>query len=226
MARGEIHPSKRIPLPELGIDQRIDNFREVEGGYDEPSAQAEAARCLACGICSECMSCVFACGVNAIDHDMIARQETHQCWSHHPDAGLPGLPGRALRRIWLWPISQCAHSIAVRAAAVRLRPHPGACPATIGSSNPRRKSLSCSVSVRETSLTITARRCVACTPQRKRSMAKEHQPDLDIHVFMMDMRAFSKGYWGYFERARDRYGIHYHRCRISALTRRSSHPTI
>ncbi|MEW6578475.1 MAG: FAD-dependent oxidoreductase, partial [Chloroflexota bacterium] len=48
-------------------------------------------------------------------------------------------------------------------------------------------------------------------------MAKEHQPDLDVHVFMMDMRAFSKGYWGYFERARDRYGVRYTRCRISAL---------
>ncbi|MFU8773101.1 MAG: FAD-dependent oxidoreductase, partial [Anaerolineales bacterium] len=43
------------------------------------------------------------------------------------------------------------------------------------------------------------------------------QPDLDIHVFMMDMRAFSKGYWGYFERARTRYGIHYHHCRTSSL---------
>ena len=48
-------------------------------------------------------------------------------------------------------------------------------------------------------------------------MAKEHEPGLDVHVFMMDMRAFSKGYWGYFERARDRYGVHYTRCRLSAL---------
>jgi heterodisulfide reductase subunit A len=48
-------------------------------------------------------------------------------------------------------------------------------------------------------------------------MAKEHEPGLDVHVFFMDMRAFSKGYWSYFERARDRYGIHYTRCRISAL---------
>jgi heterodisulfide reductase subunit A len=48
-------------------------------------------------------------------------------------------------------------------------------------------------------------------------MAKEHEPGLDVHVFMMDMRAFSKGYWSYFERARDKYGIHYTRCRISAL---------
>jgi heterodisulfide reductase subunit A len=48
-------------------------------------------------------------------------------------------------------------------------------------------------------------------------IAKEHQPDLDVHVFMMDMRAFSKGYWSYFERARDRYGVHYHRCRLSEV---------
>jgi heterodisulfide reductase subunit A len=31
------------------------------------------------------------------------------------------------------------------------------------------------------------------------------------------MRAFSKGYWSYFERARDRYGVKYTRCRISNL---------
>ncbi|MEA3350325.1 MAG: FAD-dependent oxidoreductase, partial [Chloroflexota bacterium] len=48
-------------------------------------------------------------------------------------------------------------------------------------------------------------------------MAKEHHPELDIHVFQMDMRAFSKGYLGYFERARDKYGIHYHYSRISNL---------
>jgi heterodisulfide reductase subunit A-like polyferredoxin len=35
----------------------------------------EAARCLACGVCSECMSCTFACGVNAIDHNMLVREE-------------------------------------------------------------------------------------------------------------------------------------------------------
>src|SRR5574341_1039010 len=52
---------------------------------------------------------------------------------------------------------------------------------------------------------------------KEATIAKEHDPSLDIHVFMMDMRAFSKGYWGYFERARDRYGIRYTRCRISAL---------
>jgi heterodisulfide reductase subunit A2 len=48
-------------------------------------------------------------------------------------------------------------------------------------------------------------------------MAKEHEPDTDIHIFMMDARAFSKSYQDYYQRARDTYGVNYHRCRISAL---------
>jgi heterodisulfide reductase subunit A-like polyferredoxin len=48
-------------------------------------------------------------------------------------------------------------------------------------------------------------------------MAIEHEPGTEVHVFMMDMRAFSKGYEEYFRRARQKYGILYTRCRISAV---------
>jgi heterodisulfide reductase subunit A len=48
-------------------------------------------------------------------------------------------------------------------------------------------------------------------------VAKEHHPDMDIHVFMMEMRAFSKGYWDYYNRARENFGVQYHRTRISGL---------
>jgi heterodisulfide reductase subunit A len=49
-------------------------------------------------------------------------------------------------------------------------------------------------------------------------MAREHDPETQVHVFMMDMRAFSKGYEAYYQRARKQYGIQYTRCRISALS--------
>jgi heterodisulfide reductase subunit A len=48
-------------------------------------------------------------------------------------------------------------------------------------------------------------------------MIREHDRQAQVHVFMMDMRAFSKGYEAYYQRARDRYGIEYTRCRISQL---------
>jgi len=69
----ERQPRKALPM--VATTEWTDNFAEVELGYDDETAQAEASRCLACGICSECMSCTFACGVDAIDHNMVARTE-------------------------------------------------------------------------------------------------------------------------------------------------------
>jgi heterodisulfide reductase subunit A-like polyferredoxin len=48
-------------------------------------------------------------------------------------------------------------------------------------------------------------------------LAIEHERDTEVTVFMMDMRAFSKGYEEYYQRARERYGIAYRRCRISEI---------
>lgn len=49
------------------------------------------------------------------------------------------------------------------------------------------------------------------------TLIKEHYPDADCSIFMMDMRAFSKGFDDYYERAKKRYGVKYIRSRISSL---------
>ena len=61
---------KRVKVPELPRDDRIQNFQEVSLGYRDKEAQEEASRCLACGTCVECMECVSACEASAIDHQM------------------------------------------------------------------------------------------------------------------------------------------------------------
>ena len=38
-------------------------------GFTEEQVRAEAARCLSCGVCSECYQCVEACLAKAVDHD-------------------------------------------------------------------------------------------------------------------------------------------------------------
>jgi heterodisulfide reductase subunit A len=48
-------------------------------------------------------------------------------------------------------------------------------------------------------------------------LLKEHHPETAVQVFMMDVRAYSKGYAAYYQRAREQHGIHYTRCRISEL---------
>jgi heterodisulfide reductase subunit A-like polyferredoxin len=216
MARGEIKRQPRVPLPELPVEKRIDNFVEVEGGYDDQSAQQEAARCLACGICSECMSCTFACGVNAIDHNMVARDEDVRVGAVVLAPGYQAYRAELSEEYGLGRYPNVITSLQFERLLSASGPTLGHVQRpSDGKSAQKIAFLQC-VGSRDQSHDYCS--AVCCMYAAKEAViAKDHQPDLDIHVFMMDMRAFSKGYWAYFERARDRYGVHYHRTRLSAL---------
>ena len=90
------------------------------------------------------------------------------------------------------------------------------CSGRLTSQPPRRIAFLQCVGSRDQSHDYCSAVCCMCAT-KEAVIAKEHDPKLDIHVFFMDMRAFSKGYWSYFERSRDRYGIEYTRCRISKV---------
>jgi heterodisulfide reductase subunit A-like polyferredoxin len=62
----------RIPrerMPRLDPKNRILGFSEVQLGFSEDQAVAEATRCLSCGVCAECYQCVEVCGANAVTMD-------------------------------------------------------------------------------------------------------------------------------------------------------------
>jgi glutamate synthase (NADPH) small chain len=44
---------ERTPMPEAGTDERKQSFIEIVRGYSSEQAKAEAARCVACGICTK-----------------------------------------------------------------------------------------------------------------------------------------------------------------------------
>jgi NADPH-dependent glutamate synthase beta subunit-like oxidoreductase/coenzyme F420-reducing hydrogenase delta subunit len=64
-SRGAPRQCTRSVLP----DALLGNFDETEIGLTEAEAIAEAARCLSCGVCSECLACVQVCPPKAIDHE-------------------------------------------------------------------------------------------------------------------------------------------------------------
>ncbi len=63
-------PKLPRPVPErIELEAREGNFKEVTRMLAKDVIEREAARCLSCGICSECYQCVDACLAGAIDHD-------------------------------------------------------------------------------------------------------------------------------------------------------------
>ncbi len=206
----------RIPLQTLAVSARVGSFAEVERGYDDESAKAEAARCLGCGICSECMSCAFACGVDAIDHDMVAHTESLDVGAVILAPGYQIYQAEMSEQYGLGRYANVVTAMQFERLLSASGPTAGHIERPSDHESPRRIAFLQCVGSRDQSHDYCS--AVCCMYATKEAiMAKEHEPGLDINVFMMDMRAFSKGYWSYFERARDRYGIRYTRCRISGL---------
>jgi heterodisulfide reductase subunit A-like polyferredoxin len=216
MARGEAHVQPRVAMDELPVDRRLATFEEVVAGYTDAQAQAEAARCLACGICSECLSCVYQCGVDAVDQDMVATTQ-------HIEVGAvilaPGFQIYHAERSAEFGWGRYSNVV----TALQFERLLSASGPTFGhverpsDHKPAKKIafLQC-VGSRDQSHDYCSSVC--CMYATKEAiMAVEHEPDTEVHVFMMDMRAFSKGYEEYYRRAQQKYGIKYTRCRVSTV---------
>jgi heterodisulfide reductase subunit A-like polyferredoxin len=216
VAKGEFEIKSRVPIPELTVEERKNSFAEIEHGYTDELAQEEAARCLACAHCSECLSCQYICGREAINHDMVETRDQVKV------GAIILAPGYQIYNAELsqeYGFGRYPNVI----TALQLERLLSASGPTGGHVNrpsddtPARKVafLQC-VGSRDQSHDYCS--AVCCMYASKEAvMIKEHDPQAEVHIFMMDMRAYSKGYESYYQRAKKQYDIDYTRCRISSL---------
>jgi len=216
IAIGDITRQPRVPMAELPVGERVRGFDEVERGYDDTSAQAEATRCLACGVCSECMSCTFACGTDAVNHDMIERIEEINVGAVILAPGFEVYRAELSEEYGFGRFPNVVTALQFERLLSASGPTGGHVARPSDGERPRKiVFLQCIGSRDKEHDYCSAVCCMYAT--KEAIMAVEHAPDTQVQVFLMDMRAFSKGYEGYYRRAKAHYGVAYTRCRISSL---------
>ena len=222
--RGEITPQPRVAMPELPVEMRRDNFMEIEGGYDDESAQAEAARCLACGVCSECMSCVFACGRDAIIHDEVERFETLDVGALILAPGYQIYNAQLSQEYGLGRYPNVVTSMQYERMLAASGPTDGHAKRPSDGESPARIAFLQCVGSRDQSHDYCSSVCcmyaakeAIMTLEHAKTEARDGKGDSDVfcQVFFMDTRSYSKGYEEYYRRAEQKYGVKYTRCRLS-----------
>ncbi|MFW9927347.1 MAG: FAD-dependent oxidoreductase, partial [Candidatus Thorarchaeota archaeon] len=209
---------KRASMSKQGITSRKRGFTEVELGFNNAVAAAEAERCLGCAVCCECERCADACTREAIDHSMndevidlhvgaIVLATGYRLFdvTEYPQFGYGRLPNviHALEYERLINAAGPTHGHLVRLTD-------GKAPKSIG-------FVQC-VGARDVQKGVPYCSRVCCMYGIKNAvMAKEHNPETDVTVYYADIRAFGKGFEEFYEMARTRFGVNFVRGRVAEV---------
>ncbi|MCK9364207.1 MAG: NAD(P)-binding protein [Syntrophales bacterium] len=209
---------KRVEYPLMEVKKRKSNFDEVGLGFTEEQAKAEAARCLSCGICSECYQCVDACLAKAIDHDMIFEEETIDVGAVIASPGFEIFDARLRGEYGYGIYKNVVSSIQFERILSASGPFFGHVQRISDGKEPRKIAFIQCVGSRDTSCNNSWCSSVCCMYATKEAIiGKEHANGLDATIFYMDIRAHGKDFDRFVNRAKEEYGIRYIRSLPSVI---------
>lgn len=203
----------------IDLEKRLSGFDEVEMGFSEEEAIAEAERCLSCGVCSECLECVKACEAKAIDHEMTEQEIEIPAGAiivatgfdmidpaHRTEYGY-GIYKNVITSL---DFERMLSASGPTGGKVE-RPSDGEIPKSIafvqcyGSRDQLKGCKYCS-------------RICCMYAMKEALLAREHEKDIeDVTIYYMDIRAYGKGFEDYFNRSKTEGGIKYFRGRPARI---------
>ena len=214
--KGELALAPRQPQPHIESADALGSFVEVEGGYTSLQAMAEASRCLSCGICSECLMCSDACGLGSIDHEMAESTRQIEVGAVILTPGFRPSRAELSEELGFGRHANVITSLQLERLLSASGPTTGNVQRPSDGGTPKKIAFLQCVGSRDQSHDYCSSVCCMYAAKQARRLI-EQLPSAEAVVFMMDTRAFSKGYEGYYRKARETHGIGYVRCRLSSL---------
>ncbi len=208
--RSNVVPMPRVAMRHLSDTARKSTFGEVEMGYTEAEAIAEASRCLACGLCSECGACIKVCAPGAISHDMVATTETIAVGSLILSPGYEEFQAAARAEFGHGRYPNVLSSVQFERMLSASGPTEGKLVRPADGKPVKKIAFIQCVGSRDSSRGNGYCSSICCMSATKEAMvALEHAAGLDISIFCMDVRAFGKEFDNYVLRAEREHGVKY-----------------
>ncbi|UCG24771.1 MAG: FAD-dependent oxidoreductase, partial [Chloroflexota bacterium] len=214
-SRGEIEARPRVKVRSLGVRARRHSFEEVSLGYSEEEARAEAARCLQCGVCSECLCCVYSCAAGAIDHEQTAHLNELDVGAVILATGFESYDARHTAEYGLGRFPNVVTSMQYERLLSPSGPNDGHLVRPSDGHEPKRLAWIQCVGSRQADRNWCS--AVCCMYATKHAIiTQEHAPGVECTVFYIDFRAYGKGFDAYYERAKEG-GVRYVRTIPSSI---------
>jgi heterodisulfide reductase subunit A-like polyferredoxin len=192
-------------------------FDEIALGFTEAQAQAEAARCINCGVCSECMECVAACQAEAVDHSQKPESVELEVGAVILAPGFKTFdPGRISTYQYL-KFPNVVTSLEFERILSASGPFEGHLVRPSDHQEPQKIAWLQCVGSRDVNYHSYCSSVCCMYAIKEAVIAKEHAPyDLDTAIFYMDMRTFGKQFEQYYNRAEEQ-GVRFIRSRIHSI---------
>lgn len=198
--------------------ERQDDFDEVELALAEEVVVEAARRCLECGICSECLQCVYACLARAINHEDTEKEIDLNVGAVILSPGFKALEGDIRPEFGYGVHKNVVTSVEFERMLSASGPHAGVVKRPSDGTHPHRIAFIQCVGSRDKSCGNDYCSSVCCMYAIKEAIiAREHDPAVTPTIFYIDIRAYGKGFDAYYERAQREQGVRFVRCMVSRV---------
>ncbi|MGP7976864.1 MAG: FAD-dependent oxidoreductase [Desulfobaccales bacterium] len=219
--RADIEKKQRALMQTLPVEQWIKGFAEINLGYGEDEAVAEAARCINCGVCSECMQCAISCQAQAVAHDLGPATRDLEVGAVVLAPGFTVYDPQKYSAYHYSKLPNVITSLEFERILSASGPYAGHLVRPGDHQEPKKIAwLQCVGSRDINHCDNSYCSAVCCMYAIKQTViAKEHCKDypLDTAIFFMDMRTMGKEFEKYYWRAEDEHGVRFLRSRIHTV---------
>ncbi len=209
----------RTAAEAIPVKERQGNYREISKTFTQEMAIEEAKRCLACGICSECMQCVAACLPGAVNHSDAVKETVINVGAVVAAPGFDLFDAKDKPEYGYGRYVNVITSMEMERTFSASGPYQGHVSRPSDHKLPGRVAWIQCVGSRDSSIGKDYCSSVCCTYATKQAtLAKDHYGDqVNTTIFLNDLRTFGKGFDRYYNNAVKKYGVRYVNSFISTI---------